>query len=330
MPPLRLSFACETYGHVRAISDGTVTVPGVSIETVNLSPTETFPRLVRDREFDLSEMGLTFYLGTLAEVDPPYIALPVFPSRSFRHSAIYVNANSGIRAPRDLAGKRLGETFCYGHDAGLWAKGLLADEVGFDPGAQSWTIGGLERPLPRWDWLPFAPPPGVRVAYPPGAALGPMLERGEIDGLFSAHPPEALGRAPHVRRLFADFEPIERDYFGRSGIFPIMHVIVVRRSIAREYPGIARALYDAFVASKRVVEEQYAYWEGSLHRLLMIPWVTELRRKNRELMGADLWPYGVEANRRALETALRYHHEQGLSARPFSVDELFAPETLAT
>jgi hypothetical protein len=329
MTDLHLSFACETYSHVQALADGRVRPAGITLERVHLTPSETFPRLIRDREFEVSEMGLTFYLATLAHDDPPYIAIPVFPSRSFRHSAIYVNAHAGIERPEDLAGKRFGETFCYGHDAGLWAKGLMSDEHGVDPKASCWVIGGLDRPMARWDWLPFAPPDGVDVEYLGlSGALAPMLESGEIDALFSAHPPAAPATGTRVRRLFADFEPIERAYFARTGIFPIMHTVVIRRDVYRAHPWVAASLYAAFKESKAVVDQLYAYWETSLHRLLMIPWVTELRRKNRELMGDECWPYGIEPNRAALETAIRYHVEQGLSSRHFAVEDLFAPETL--
>lgn len=327
---MKLTFACENYSHMRAIADGTVKPDGIELDWVHLFPAQTFPRLVRDHEFEVSEMGLTFYLGTLALDDPPFIAIPVFPSRSFRQSAVFVNAESGIERPEDLNGKRIGETFCYGHDAGLWAKGVLADEFGVASDRSTFFIGGLETYMPGWDWLPFKPPANVDVRQlPPGKALGPMLEAGEIDALYSAYPPAALANGTRVRRLFEHFETVEREYYKRTGIFPMMHTVVIRRDVYRANPWVARALYEAFLASKREVEKLYAYWETSLHRLLMIPWVAELYRKDKELMGPDLWPYGVEANRKALETAIRYHVEQGLSKRRFSVDELFAPETLA-
>jgi hypothetical protein len=329
MTNLQLTFACESYSHMRALADGSVRADGIDLTTLNLFPADTFPRLIRDREFEVAEMGLTFYLATLAADDPPFIAIPVFPSRSFRHSAIYVSTESGIEQPRDLAGKRIGETFCYGHDAGLWARGLMSDEYGVAPAASTYFIGGLDHPLPKWDWLPFSPPDDVEIhSLPPGKVLGAMLECGEIDALYSAHPPAALASGTRVRRLFEDFEPVERSYFARTGIFPIMHTIVIRRDVYNAHPWVATALYRAFKESKATVERLYAYWETSLHRLLMIPWVTELRRKNREQMGDDCWPYGVESNRKALETAIRYHVEQGLSSRRFAAEELFAAETI--
>ena len=314
---------------MRAIAEGSVRAEGIELRTLNLFPSDTFPRLIRDREFEVSEMGLTFYLGTLAFDDPPFIAIPVFPSRSFRHSAIYINTESGIERPADLQGKRIGETFCYGHDAGLWAKGLLSDEFEVAPEASTYYIGGLESYMPRWEWLPFNAPSNVEIhQLQPPKSLGPMLEAGEIDALYSAHPPAALAGGKHVRRLFEHFEPIERAYYARTAIFPIMHTLVIRRDVYREHPWAALALFEAFKESKRAVERLYAYWETSLHRLLMIPWAAELYRKDKELMGPDLWPYGVEPNRKALETAVRYHVEQGLSKRRYAVDELFAPETL--
>lgn len=324
MADLQLSFACETYGHVQALADGRVKPEGIALTRIHLTPSETLPRLVRDREFDVAEMGLTFYLGMLARGDAPYVALPVFPSRSFRHSAIYVRADSPVERPEDLAGKRFGEAYTYGHDGGLWAKGLLADEYGVQPSASRWVVGGVDAPMPRWDWVPFAPPPGLEVEYLDGrGTLSELLASGEIDALVSANPPAGLAGGG-VRRIFSDTESVERAYFARTGVFPIMHAIAVRRSLYEQHPWIAASLYAAFVEAKAVVDRLYAYWEGTLHRLLMIPWVTELRRKNRELFGADCWPYGVEPNRKALETAVRYHVEQGLSPREIAVEDLFA------
>ncbi|HEY7065244.1 MAG TPA: hypothetical protein VII06_27455 [Chloroflexota bacterium] len=329
MADLKLTLACWDYDRTRALMDGSIRPEGIALTYQNLFVAETFERMVRDKEFEVSELGLTFYIGTLGLPDPPFVALPVFPLRFFRHSAIFVNTASGIASPKDLVGKRVGELFTYGHDAGIWAKGILSDEYGVPADSVSYYVGGLDRPT-RWDWLPWDPPPGVRIQQVgPTQTLDAMLESGEIDALYSAIvPPSLLKGSPRVRRLFEDYEAVERDYYQRTGIFPIMHTVVMRRDVYQQNPWIARALYDAFKAAKDKAARQYQMGEAFMHGLFMMPWFTSLREKNRRLLGDDLWPYGVERNRKVLDTFLRYHHEQGVSQRRIQVDELFAPETL--
>lgn len=331
MANLKLKFACQDYDRTKGLTDGSIRIEGAELDHIDLPPWATFERLIKGGEFDVSEMGLTFYMGTLALEDPPFIALPVFLSRTFRHSTIYVNKASGIRWPRDLIGKRVGEAFCYGHDAGIWSKGILSDEYGVPTDSYRYFIGGVDRPVPPWDWLPFRPPPNVRIEHiGPARTLDPMLESGEIDALYSAIvPPSLLRRSPNVGRLFEDAEPVERDYYRRTGIHPIMHVAVIRRTVYRQHPWLAQALYKAFKEAKEQVMKLYRSYEGRMHLLLMIPLLTELQERNRDMMGEDPWPYGVEPNRKTLETFCRYHHEQGLSARRYAPEELFAPETLA-
>ncbi len=330
--PLKLRFACGNYDHIRALADGTVKPDGIDFEYLYSFPSDTFPRMVRDQAFDASELGLTFYLGTLAQPDPPFVAIPVYPIRFFVQSAIFVNAASGIKTPRDLIGKRLGELFIYGHDAGTWGKGIVSDEYGVPVRGTTYWVGGLERPSPRWDWLPFAPPADVEVRQlGPDQTLDAMLETGEIDALFSAQvPPSLTAGSKRVRYLFDNPEAAGRDYFRRTGIFPIQHIVAIRKEIYRRNPWIARALFDAFNESKRRVEELYRSQFQHLHRIFMIPWLSSHMEENRALMGDDPWPYGVERNRKSLDTFLRYHFEHGLSKRRFTPEELFAPETLDT
>lgn len=284
--------------------------------------------MLRDQEFDVSEMGLTFYLGTLQQKEPPFIAIPVFTSRGFRHGTIYVNSAAGIAMPRDLIGKPVGEHRCYGHDAGLWSKGILSDEYGVAADSLSYFIGDVRRPAPRPEWLPLKPPAHVRVAYlAPNQSLDDMLERGEIVALFSAVEPRTLDKG-RVRRLFRNHIEMERDYFRRTRIHPTMHTVVIRRALYEKHRWIARALYDALCEAKRRHEAYYRSIATKMHRVLSLPWATELYAETRKLMGDDAWPYGVAANRKALEAALRYHNEQGLSPRRFAPEEIFAPETI--
>jgi len=330
MAKLKLKLGCGNYDRTRALMDGSLQPEGIDLEYVLSFPADTFPRMIRDKEFEVSELGLTFYLGTLAQPDPPFIAIPVYPIRFFVQSAIFVNAASGIKEPRDLIGKRLGELFIYGHDAGTWVKGILSDEYGVPARGTSFRVGGLDHPSARWDWVPFKAPPDVQVnQIGPNQTLNDLLESGEIDALYSAMvPPSLVAGSKRIRYLFDDPEAAGREYFRKTGTFPIMHIVAIRKDVYRANPWVARSLYDAFTEAKRRAEEVYRFQAQHMHRLFMIPWLSALIEKNRALMGDDPWPYGLEPNRKPLETFLRYHHEHGLSPRRLRPEDLFAPETL--
>lgn len=325
---LNLTLACWDYDRTRALRDGRVAPDGIDLTYLELFPAETFARMIKFREFDVSELGFKFYVSSLAADDPPFIAIPVFPLRIFRHSAIFVNTGSGIVRPADLAGKRVGEPFAYGHDAAIWARGILSDEYGVPAESASYHVGAVTAALHR-DLPTFPLRPEIRVEpLAPGQTLDAMLAGGELDALYSAIAPPSLRTAPHVRRLFEDYEDVERAYFRTTGIFPIMHVVVIRRELYREHPWIARSIYQAFEAAKAAAYDHYATWGSFQHATYAIPWLSAHLEENRRLMGDDWWPYGLAPNRTAIETFLRYHHEQGLSARRLTPEELFAPETL--
>lgn len=325
-----LTIGCFPYDTTRALFDGSVGVEGAAL-TMRTGPTlpDIFERMVRHREFDVAELGLTFYLRTL-DVEPdspsPLVAVPAFPNRVFRHSAVYVNVDSGIKSPADLVGKTIGEFGIYGQDPGVWIKGILMDEYGFDPRQNRWLIGDLDGAGLSFDFVPHPDPDGLDIAtIPDGQALGPMLEAGEIDVLFSANVPQCvLDGSPRVRRLFVDFEPLERDYFARTGIFPMMHTVVIARDLVDDHPELVGRVYRAFDQAKEQSAERYRQARRLYEAPTMIPWMNALVEKNRELLGDDWWPYGIEANRHALDTYLRYFHEQGLSPARRTVDEVFA------
>lgn len=331
MANLQLTMATGNYDRVRALQDGSVRPEGIDLDFQSLFVGDIFRRMVKDREFHACELGLTFYLRTLDLEDPPFVAIPVFPMRMFRHAAIFVNAASGIESPKEMAGKKVGELFFYGHDAGVWAKGILNDDYGVRADCVKHYVGGVDRFVPKWDWLPFNPPPHADVEQlGPGKTLDGMLDSGEIDVLFSAIMPPSLFKHPKkVRRLFGDYEAVERDYFKRTGVFPVMHTFAIRRDVYRKNPWVARSLYKAFKEAKNQAYQQYEMGDAFMHNYFMVPWFSALRDENRQLMGEDLWPYGLEANRKTLDAFLRYHHEQGLSKRRYTPDELFVPETLA-
>jgi hypothetical protein len=258
---------------------------------------------------------LTFYLRTLDLDDAPFIAIPVFPARHFRHSAVFVNTSSGIDKPQDLAGKTIGEFAMYGTDAGVWPKGILSDDYGVTPDQCRWVIGGTNWPMAPFDFIPQLHPADVDVTpAPEGKALGPMLQAGEIDALISVDVPQCvLNGAPQIAPLFGDTEAVERDYFRRTGIFPIMHTIVVPKDLLARHPGLATTIYRGFCDAKDVAMQHYRNGMTKQQMDVMIPWFTPLFDKNRHLLGEDWWPYDVEANRETIDAFLRYHFEQGLS-----------------
>jgi len=330
---LDLRIGTFPYDTTRALFEGTVTVDGVHSTEMSTAATlpEIFERTLRGNDYDVSEFGLTFLLRIL-EQDTSLVAIPAFPNRVFRHSCVFVNTASGITRPSDLVDRTIGEFGVYGQDSGVWAKGILMDEYGFRPEQNRWVIGGLEHPTPPFGFIPHPHPGDVEVtAAPEGKTLSTMLETGEIDALFSANVPQPfLDGSPNVTRLFPDFEPVERDYYRRTGIFPMMHTVVARRDLLDANPGLARNIYRAFLQAKDVAAEQYRQHRRLYEVQHMLPWTNALFEANRELFGDDWWPYGVSANRTAIDTYLRYHHEQGLSARRWTIEEIFTPELLDT
>ena len=325
MTKLPITLACWDYDRVRALQDGTVAPEGVDLNLVSLPVEETFFRMLRYREFDAAEMSLSSYCVSLMRDDPAFIALPVFPSRFFRHSCIFVSAKSGIKAPQDLAGKRIGVPE-FQMTAPVWIRGILQDEYGIDPASPHYFSGGEEEPG-RGEKLKLDLPPRFRVTpIGAGKTLSQMLADGEIDALHTARAPSTFYSRPDaVRRLFPDPTTLERDYFARTRIFPIMHVIALRRDVYEANRWLARTLYKAFDAAKRITQDGLAITAALK---TMLPFQIDQLEQVRREMGEDWWPYGLEPNRHVLDTFLRYHHEQGLSKRRLTPDELFAPECL--
>ncbi|MEU1784151.1 4,5-dihydroxyphthalate decarboxylase [Streptomyces abikoensis] len=327
----KLSIGVYAYEHTEALFDGRVAVGGVdaTFETAPLV-SDIFRRAV-EGHYDLAEFGLTYFLRTLDLDDAPFLALPILPNRNFRHSAIFVNTASGIVKPQGLAGRTVGEFALYGHDAGIWSKGILADEYGVTPDQCRWVIGGTNHPLPAFGWVPQPVPDGVDVRHAEdGQTLGAMLESGEIDALISVDVPQAvLDGSPKVARLFPDYEAVERDYYRRTGIFPPMHIIAIRRELAHRSV-LARAVYDAFTQAKELAQRKYLDDAAKQHMSVITPWFSTLFEGNRRLLGDDWWSYGVAANRKAIDTFLRYHHEQGLSKQKLRCEDIFVPELLDT
>ncbi len=255
MRKLPLTLACWDYDRTRALSDGTVPPDGIDLNYINLPVEETFFRMIRHKEFDCSEISLSSYCVSLTRENPPFIAIPVFPSRFFRHSCIFVSAKSGIREPRDLIGKRVG-TPEYQMTASTWIRGMLEDEYGVDHTSVEYFTGGTEQPG-RIEKLKLDLPPAVRVRpIGPKQTLSQMLADGEIDALYTARAPSTFHSRPQdVKRLFPDFMRIERDYYRKTKIFPIMHTVVIRRDVYEKNRWIAQSLFKAFVEAQRLTYE---------------------------------------------------------------------------
>jgi hypothetical protein len=329
----KLDIAFWNYDRTRLLADGTVKIDGVdaTFHSARIVP-EIFEAMITRRAFDVSELGMTYFLRTFEDGQSPFLAIPVFTVRAFRHGAIYINKASGITRPEDLVGKRIGELGLYGHDAGVMAKGFLSDEYGVKPEQSRWIIGKIDFPMEPIDFVSHPVPDGVEVEWTgKDVDLGAMLETGEIDALISANVPKCvLEKSPKVGRLFEDYETVERDYFKRTGIFPIMHTVVVKRELATEHPDLVNAIYRSFCTAKDQMVEQYVKGMTFNNLAVMLPWITKLIGDDRDILGEDWWPYGVETNRAAIDAILRYHHEQGLTKRRFTIEDIFVPGLLDT
>ncbi len=308
---LPLSLALNPYDHVRDLRP-----QGIELVTLELPIEEIFFRFAKFREWDVSEMSFGKVVSMMSEERPEIIALPVFLSRVFRHSAIYLGKNSDLRTPKDLEGRRVGIPE-WAQTAGIYVRGMLAHEYGVDLARISWFQAGLREPG-RVEKVELKLPQGVRIAALPDRTLLDMLAKGELDAVISA-------RALDAPRLFEGYRVAEAEYWRKTRIFPIMHVLVLRREVYERDRWIAMNLLKAFEEAKRASLARVSEF-GLSH--LPLPWVPDHVRQWREVAGEDFWPYGVAPNRPTLEAFLQYGFEQGVCRRRLSVEELFAPETL--
>lgn len=322
---LALSMSCCDYDRCHALVSGRVAVDGVDLVISPNEPEESFHRAFQYQEFDVTELSLSSFTLLTSRDEAPYVGIPAFVSRLFRHSGIYIRTDRGIDDPSKLSGRKIGLPE-YQITANVWIRGILEEEYGVRPESITWWQGGLEE-AGREERAPLLLPPEIDMKpIPRDRTLSEMLERGEVDALISARAPSCFLRgAAHVQRMFPDFKSAEQDYYKRTKIFPIMHLIGLRRSIYEKHPWVAVNLFKAFIESK-----QHAMYElGQIgHLFSSLPWSVAEFQQTRALMGQDFWPYGVDANRAVLDRFLDYHYRQGLSQRRVQVDELFAPSTM--
>ena len=321
---LNLSIVSAVYDRVQALVDGGVNVDGCDHTFLTAGAEQIFFRAFETAEYDVAELSMGSYITAVARGDCRYVAIPVFLSRIFRHSAIYCNADAGIAAPADLIGKKVGVPE-YQMTAALWVRGFLDDEYGVSPDKLHWHQGGLEEPG-RYEKVPLRLPDGTRFeTIGPDKTLDAMLVSGEIDALISARTPRSFASGhPKVERLFPDYRAAEKAYYTKTGVFPIMHVVGVRRDLVERHPWLPNAVVDAFVKAKDLAVD----WFSNVAALrVTLPWFAAELDETRALMGPDFWPYGIEANRRTLSLMLHYAHQHGLTDRLLTLEDLFAPST---
>ena len=325
MPELQVSLGCCDYDRTRAIFDGRVGIEGCEVIASAIEPEEAFHRAFRFGEFDISELSLSSHTMTTSRGENRYVGVPAFVSRLFRHSGIYIRTDRSIGSPADLAGKTVGLPE-YQITANVWIRGILHDEYGLDPASVHWRRGGIEE-AGRGERAPLALPREIDLQQiPDDKTLSGMLEQGELDAVIGARAPSCyLRKAPHVGRLFEDYPAAEADYFRRHRIFPIMHVIGIRKSLVEQHPWLPVNVFKAFERARQLAMAEL----GQIgHLFVSLPWGVASYEAAKALLGDDYWSYGYEANRHVLDAFTRYHHAQGLSRERVDPASLFAPSTL--
>ena len=318
-PATQFSIAVGAYDRTAALLDGSVQVEGFNTHFMTGNLEEMFAQAFTSAPFEVTELSFSNFLISSARGTCPYIALPIFPSRSFRHSAIYVRSDAGITSPADLRGKRIG-TREYSNTLSLVVRGILTDEYGFSPEANDWLIGDIDhverQTIDSKNW----PANAVSIQPIVGRTLSSLMMTGDLDALISYSPPEPFGRDASMLRLFPEWRAVEQNYFQRTTLYPIMHIMGIRRDVLAAHPTLAGALVQAFDQAKQLAQAQL-----DVHHALpvMLPWMTAELQTTQALMGQDFWKYGLEANRSTLETQIRWSFEQGLIPRRLALDEIF-------
>lgn len=322
MADLKLQFACGAYDRIEPLRRGQVRPRNIELETItDYHPRELFDRLMQSGEFDLAEMSSSEHIAMTCAGTNPFVAIPVFPSKVFRHGFIAINTTRGIESPKDLAGKRIGVPL-HTMTAAVWCRGILEDEYGVDLSGVTWVQGAVNEPGSHG--TPSPPPllkPVDIVQNETGRSLSDMLADGEIDALLGAVLPDSLWTSANVRRLFPDYREVEKDYYRRTKIHPIMHVVVIRKKVYEDNPWIVRPLYEAFEKSKNMAWQEATYNGAQKY---MLPWLYSDIDEIRDIFaGGDPWPYGLEANRATLERQIEMMHRHYMIDRKPSLDELF-------
>ena len=319
MSKLRLTLGISDYDHVRDLTNGVVTAEGIDLIPLNLVVEEIHFRFTAFREWDVSEMSLGKYISLVSRGEPPMVAIPAFPNRAFRHSSIYVRRDAELTDPTQLAGRRVGVPE-WAQTAGIYARGFLAHQYGVPLSGIEWWQAGVNQPG-RAEKVELRLPRDIRLRREPERSLTSMLLAGDLDAVMTAHPPEPPeGRGPEIVRLFADAAAVEEAYWRATGIFPIMHVVAIRRALAERHPALAKAIYRAFDEAKALAIRDLEIEQAPK---TMLPWAPAHLLETRDALGDDFWPYGATRNAKTLEAQIGWAHEQGLIDRPIALDEFF-------
>ena len=317
---LHLTLATTDYDHVRDLVNGVVRPEGITLTAFVLPVEEVFYRFIKNREWDISEMSFGKFIGFASQGNSPFVGIPVFPSRVFRHSAFYVRADRRIGTPKDIEGKRVGIPE-WVQTAGIYARGFLAETAGVDLRKIHWVQAGMNE-AGREEKVEFKLPAGIQYEQRRDTSISAMLLSGEVDAAISARVPDAFEKGSgKIVRLYPEYRSEEARYHAATGVFPIMHVIAMRRAVFDRYPWVAMNLFKAFDEARRRSVERAMDMGMSRFPL---PWVSDLARQAREMLGGELWPYGIEANRKTLEAFVQYAHEQGVCSRRLDVQDIFA------
>lgn len=326
MTQLPITLAVNDYDHVRDLTQGLVDVQGVDLTTFNFPVEEIFYRFLHHREFDVSEFSFGKYVSMRSQGDDSVTAIPVFPSRMFRHSSIYVRSDSPLTDPRELSGLRLGLPE-WAQTASIYSRGALMHEYGIALQDVEWIQAGVNQPG-RQEKVDLRLPDGVSYTSMPDRSLSEMLEAGELDAILTAHPPaEFEDGGPGVRRLLSDAPSVERRYYEKTRIYPIMHVIAMRTELVHQHPWLPMELFKGFAEAKRRSVERALDFTAPR---FPVPWIADHAATARTVFGSDFWPYGLEANRTTLEAFLHFASEQGVMHRPLGPEDLFVENTLDT
>jgi ABC-type nitrate/sulfonate/bicarbonate transport system substrate-binding protein len=322
MTALPMTFACGLYDRMTALYTGEVRPVGIDLNFIAVNdPRALFDRMAARQEFDASEMSTSEYVSRFAAGKCPFVAIPAFPSRMFRHGFITVDSRV-VKTPKDLEGKRIGIQL-YTMTAAVWIRGLLQHDHGVDLSTVQWVEGAMEEPKPHGNptVLPPLKPISI-VANTSGKSLSELLEAGDIQAVVGADVPSAIRRVPHVKRLFPDFRAEEKAYYRRTKIFPIMHLVVLRREFHERHPFAATSLFNALEESRSLAQRRMRYL-GTLR--YMLPWLPAELDEIDEVFGGDPWPYGIEPNRPTLEALVRFLADQSMIAAPVKLEDLFVP-----
>jgi 4,5-dihydroxyphthalate decarboxylase len=320
MPNLPLTLACWDYDRTRPLFDGRANAEGIDFDFKVMRPREIFPRMLERREFQVSELSFASFAGLKAPGECPFVGLPIPVSKIFRHSCVYVRPGAGIKSPKDLKGKRVGVSQ-YAASAIVFMRGMMQHDHGLMPADTHWFMGGLNAPVPP----PKAPPKlpaDVRIDYlPADQTLEGLMEEGRLDALYSVYIPAIFRKgSPSIARLWPNFKEVETDYFRRTGIFPVMHLVVIREDVHREHPWVAKNIYKAFCAARDIALESLPD-SDALH--VALPFLLDHVEETWRLFGKHYWEYGIDANRPAFAAMGRYMFEQGLASRVVPPEEMF-------